>query len=646
MQDLADVKNSEFGTQESDDKDLIIKERESFCIGEFPVEVISYMGLLNTDVHYFKVKLQSSDSDLNIEQFGLLRVGSVESSLNRELKLRETLGDYGMFAKLLAHATIESVLINSPSTLSESENNQESQKEVENIESVRGDPQDTMEENAASLDTHTEPIAIASDEDAIIEEQPQVETTQDISEEVPKTEVPKTKVEESGYLEEEYYPEQEISINESKQKLLLLTYFPTENGTLANWLSEKHSTEEYLSIAIQICQFSSYLYQRRWCFVNLLPELIEIGKPLQFFDLTTAYSINESLSSGLIGKFCAPELSAAHDIHESIASYTVGALLYQCFHQQPPSNQELDLKVKPIPRIYQLLKIGLSPIPEERFPLSQLLSLLVETRNLYRSKKIQWQVASRSTLGLSTSRLTNEDNYGVRQQQLSDSENLIMGVVADGMGGMAQGEVASQIAVKTLLEEPIPTDFQEEELKVNWLVNLFHKANESITNTVKDGGTTLSAVLATGDRLMVAHVGDSRIYLIRQGEIGQLSEDHSLVAMMVASNEITQEESLEHPDRNVLTKSLGSKRTLSDGYVQDLKRTKQELSMALEDGDIILLCSDGVWDLVSTNEIAKIFANSSSLQSAVDATINQVLNQGASDNATLLALQCSIEIAH
>lgn len=148
-----------------------------------------------------------------------------------------------------------------------------------------------------------------------------------------------------------------------------------------------------------------------------------------------------------------------------------------------------------------------------------------------------------------------------------------------------------------------------------------------------------------GDRLMVAHVGDSRIYLIRQGEIDQLSEDHSLVAMMVASGQITQEESLDHPDRNVLTKSLGSKRTLSDGYVQDLRRTKGELSMALEDGDILLLCSDGVWDLVSTEEIAQIFANSSFLQSALDATINQVLQKGASDNATLLALQCSIETA-
>ena len=642
MRDLAEVNNSEFRIQELDEKDLIIKEKECFSIGEFQLEVITYLGLLIADVHYFKVKLQSSNSETNIEQFGLLRVGSVGGSLNRELKLRDTLGDYGMVAKLLAHTTVESVLINPPSASNKPENNEEEQKEVANTESISSDRTYILEESLDSIDLDTD--AIADDQDAVIEEKYQnVEITQDIPDEVPENEVEDN----SGYLEEEYYPEKEISSDESRQKLLLLSYFPAENATLATWLQERRSTEEYLSIAIQVCQFSSYLYQRQWCFFNLLPQLIEIGKPLKFFDLTTAYPVDEPLSSGLIGNYCAPELSAAQNIQESMTSYVVGALLYQCFHQQsPPSNQELDIKIEPIPRIYQLLKISLSPISEERFPLSQLLSLLVETRNLFRLKKIQWQVASHSTLGLSTSRLTNEDNYGVKQQQLSDSKNLIMGVVADGMGGMAQGELASEIAVKTLLEEPIYKDFEEEQSRANWFIDLFQKANESISNIVKDGGTTLSAVLATGDRLMVAHVGDSRIYLIRQGQIDQLSEDHSLVAMMVASGQITQEESLEHPDRNVLTKSLGSKPTLSDGYVQDLRRTKQELSMTLEDGDILLLCSDGVWDLVSTDEIAKIFANSSSLQSAVDATINQVLHKGASDNATLLALQCSIEKAN
>ena len=620
----------------STNKNLVIRAQESLHIDKFQVKIIDYLGLLTTGVHYFKVKLQSAEADTIANNFGLLRVGSVEGSLDRELQLRETLGSYGMVAELLAHTREESVLINPLSSLNNLEKDQEQQQEILTTEENPESPPDT----SADSDGYDNTIYNKEEENNSKEglnEQPEA---------IQKAVIAPNTEDNSDYLEEELHEEKDFFDNEPSEKILLLTQFPAENKTLEDWLKEPHSPEKYLSIAIQICQFFSYINQRKWCVVNLLPQLIEIGKPSKFFDLTTAYPIEEKPSCGLVGGYYAPELATAHDVHESMASYVVGALLYQCFHQKlPPSNHEFNYEINPIPRIYQLLKICLSPIADERFPLSQLLSLLVETRNLFRVKKIQWQVASQSTLGLSTSRLTNEDNYGLRQQQLSDSESLIMGVVADGMGGMAQGEVASQIAVKSVLEEPIPQELLDEQSRADWLISLFKKANESIANTVKDGGTTLSLVLAIADRLMVAHVGDSRIYLIRQGEIKQLSEDHSLVAMMVASGQITQEESLEHPDRNVLTKSLGSKRRLSDGYVQDLKRTSDGLSMTLENDDILLLCSDGVWDLVSNKELTEIFISSQSLQSAVDKTINKVLEKGASDNATLLALQCKIQKA-
>ncbi|MFM6474680.1 MAG: PP2C family protein-serine/threonine phosphatase, partial [Dolichospermum sp.] len=118
---------------------------------------------------------------------------------------------------------------------------------------------------------------------------------------------------------------------------------------------------------------------------------------------------------------------------------------------------------------------------------------------------------------------------GVRQQQLSNTETMILGVVADGMGGMSQGELASKIAVKTVLEKPIPNEFKTVEQRNEWLISLFEKANESVANQVRDGGTTLSVILAISKQLMIAHVGDSRIYLLRKGEIRQISEDHSYV---------------------------------------------------------------------------------------------------------------------
>ncbi|NET58790.1 MAG: bifunctional protein-serine/threonine kinase/phosphatase [Symploca sp. SIO2E6] len=120
-------------------------------------------------------------------------------------------------------------------------------------------------------------------------------------------------------------------------------------------------------------------------------------------------------------------------------------------------------------------------------------------------------------------------------------------------------------------------------------------------------------VFAVGRDLSIAHVGDSRIFLLRKGIICQLSEDHSMVAMLLASGEITYQESLNHPDRSILIKSLGSKKRLSAGYVQDLSSFGAELSLTLEDGDILLLCSDRVWDLVSANQLAEIIKTEGAL---------------------------------
>ena len=555
---------------------LIIKENICFRIDNLQIEIISYLGQLTPDIYYFQVNIIS-------EKPGLLRIGATNSALNRELELRKRLGDYKLVTELLAHSQ-------------------------DNI-TIEIKPQ-----NIPEIATIFSPI-------------PEIDTASEYLQ--------------KEYLEDEYYPETEISTNISNQKLLLITYLPKENQTLETWLKTAHSLEESIFLTSQICQLCRYLHQRGWCFINILPQFIQMGTPIQFFDLTSAYPLGETLNSGLIGTYCAPELAyCKNPIHETMSSYTVAALLYQIIHKQTLStDQTIEIQINPIPIIYQILKICLSSLPEERFPLEQLLKILVRTRQNISTPKINWQIASSSTVGLSINRLQNEDNYGIKQQKISDRETILLAAIADGMGGMSQGELASQLAIKTVLETPIFFQNQTIEQYQEWLENLFIQANETVSNQLKDGGTTLSVIFAISQQLIISHVGDSRIYLLRQGQIKQLSQDHSLVAMLVASGQITEIESLEHPDRNVLTKSIGTKRRLSDDYVQDLKQTTPELSMKLEHEDIILLCSDGVWDLVPKNEIAEIFTPDQNLQKSVDLTINKVLERGASDNATLLALQ-------
>lgn len=559
---------------------IVIKENICFQLQNLQIEIISYLGQLTPNIDYFQVNIAS-------EKPGLLRIGAIDSALNRELELRKKLGDYKLIAELLAHSedniTIDIKFDIKPQNTPEIETN---------ISAI------------AEIDTASEYLA-------------------------------------EEYLAEEYYPETEISTNISNQKLLILTYLPRENQTLETWLKTEHTLEESLLITGQICQLFRYIYQREWCVINILPQFIKIGTPIEFFDLTNAYPVNEILTSGLVGNYCDPELAYCKSpIQETMSSYTVAALLYQIIHKQTlPTDQEIE--ISPIPIIHQILKICLSTLLEERFTLEQLLQILVSTRQEISTPKINWEMASSSTVGLSINRLKNEDNYGIKYQKISDTETIILAAIADGMGGMSQGELASKLAIKTVLETAIFPEYPTIEQYQEWLTNLFTQANETVSNQVKEGGTTLSVIFAKSQQLIISHVGDSRIYLLRQGEIKQLSEDHSLVAMLVASGQITPSESLEHPDRNVLIKSIGTKRRLSDGYVQNLKQTTPELSMQLAHQDILLLCSDGVWDVVSKNELEEIFTidHDQNLQTSVNLTINKVLERGASDNATLLALQ-------
>lgn len=555
---------------------LIIRENTCFQIDNLQIEIISYLGQLTPDIYYFQVNIIP-------EKPGLLRIGVTNSGLNRELELRKKLGDYKLVTELLAHSQ-DNITI------------------------------DIKPQNIPEIETIFSPI-------------PEIDTASECLQE--------------EYLEDEYYPETEINTNISNQKLLLITYLPKENQTLETWIKTEHPLEESIFLTSQICQLCRYLHQKGWCFINILPQFIQMGTPIQFFDLTSAYPLGETLNSGLIGTYCAPELAyCKNPIQETMSSYTVAALLYQIIHKRPLStDQTIEIEINPIPIIYQILKICLSSLPEERFPLEQLLKILVHTRQNISTPKINWQIASSSTVGLSINRLQNEDNYGIKQQKISDRETILLAAIADGMGGMSQGELASQLAIKTVLEAPIFFQNQTIEQYQEWLENLFVQANETVSNQLKDGGTTLSVIFAISQQLIISHVGDSRIYLLRQGQIKQLSQDHSLVAILVASEQITEAESLEHPERNVLTKSIGTKRRLSDGYIQNLKQTTPELSMQLEHEDIILLCSDGVWDLVPKNELAEIFTPDQNLQKSVNLTINKVLERGASDNATLLALQ-------
>jgi protein phosphatase len=217
-------------------------------------------------------------------------------------------------------------------------------------------------------------------------------------------------------------------------------------------------------------------------------------------------------------------------------------------------------------------------------------------------------------------RADNEDAYLV---------NPPLFAVADGLGGHQAGEVASSIAIERLLAEaPRSADAKA-------LARAVRSANNAVIQAADAGqgragmGTTLTAAMIDGTRIVLAHVGDSRAYLLNLGTLTQLTQDHSMVADMVRSGTLTTEESRVHPSRSVITRALGSDpNVLVDTY---------EIEAASDDR--LLLCSDGLTGMLDDREIERILGTAPSAAEAVDLLIEAANDAGGQDNITVVVAE-------
>lgn len=199
-------------------------------------------------------------------------------------------------------------------------------------------------------------------------------------------------------------------------------------------------------------------------------------------------------------------------------------------------------------------------------------------------------------------------------------------VVADGMGGHRGGDVASQVAVETMeqLEGNDRGSLADHVRGANHAV--WERSNED--QRLSGMGTTLTAVRFDGDAVALAHVGDSRAYLMRDGSLRKLTTDHTLVERMLRSGEITEAEAEVHPHRNVMTRALGT----------DEQVEVDEDSVSLTDGDRLLLCSDGLTGMVTEDQILAILEHSDGAQQTADRLVKAANRAGGIDNISVIVL--------
>lgn len=238
------------------------------------------------------------------------------------------------------------------------------------------------------------------------------------------------------------------------------------------------------------------------------------------------------------------------------------------------------------------------------------------------------QVVGLTNRGLERAR--NEDSCFA-----SAESDLAMLVVADGMGGHRAGNVASTIAVETA--EQIWSELDRTRLpsvkSARELVNtLLSEANSKIlieaeNESARRGmGTTLTAALLCGNRLTIGHVGDSRAYKVADGQISLLTRDHSLIGQMIENGRIKPEDAENHPQKHVLTRALG--------VCSDLEIDITELE--IDAGSTLLLCTDGLTNMVRDNEILSLFNEKTEPAALAEALIDMANSRGGLDNITVV----------
>lgn len=227
-------------------------------------------------------------------------------------------------------------------------------------------------------------------------------------------------------------------------------------------------------------------------------------------------------------------------------------------------------------------------------------------------------------------RTVNQDFVFTSETPVGNLPNLF--VVADGMGGHKAGDFASSYAVEILLST-IREDENSNPVKI--IRAAIENANTQLLREASDNeamsgmGTTMVLVTIVGHYAYVANVGDSRLYLIDENKISQITKDHSLVEEMVRMGEISRDDARNHPDKNIITRALGAGRDVDVDF----------FDIRLTPGDILLLCSDGLSNMVTDEDIRQVILTSETLEEAGRRLVSMANDNGGRDNIAVVLVE-------
>jgi PPM family protein phosphatase len=377
---------------------------------------------------------------------------------------------------------------------------------------------------------------------------------------------------------------------------------------------------------LDLARFNRYLSARGFALTGLEPREVLLT-PTRLSRLPSVRKIGDAAPAEA-PRYGAPERAAGTSVSGMEGVYTLGAMLFHALEGRALEEGEMPSSFVELPGAPQALTAMLAPTSQRANPQEAL--ELIAKLEVALSKRYRWLVGQSSTVGINSDRSTNEDSCGAIQRATHGDggpELQLVACVADGMGGMAKGEDASQAAVRGFLS------FEAHDATKAAAVEATSRANTRVIEIMegKSGGCTFTGVIAEGDRVVVAHVGDTRAYLVSDQLVEQLTEDHSMVMMLVKMGVIPPEAAHNHPDSNKVMRALGSNRVLPPDYVDTVEIT-------VRPGAKIVLLSDGVWGPILPTDLEAMLLQDGLAQDLADALVRAALKAGSSDNATAMVL--------
>jgi len=430
----------------------------------------------------------------------------------------------------------------------------------------------------------------------------------------------------------------------------------------AHVLSEgKIDLAEHVAILKDLTRIVHRFHSAGYIITSLRPTSFDVvpghSHPVQIADLLNLCETVEPPPYPLASPFTAPEITEQSPADEGADIFSIGALLYRIVTGEDVQSTSRSGFYSPAtpatrqPMVSQILARTLGAPSERFFDVSDLEKALEQLEHEL-APQLRIDVALRSSTGINPMRIVNQDSGGyheIRRMHRSVQRHVGFYCVADGMGGHEEGDRASELATSGALR-----CFQQLALEIDhdgWrdgcaalCKRIAAAGSAHLVDTIREEGgarrmgTTFTGVLVVDDCVALAHLGDSRAMLFRDDTLELLSEDHSLVGMMVKAGQMTEEQAEQADEKNILMRSLGADHPVRPELFDGLEAKRDAGVFKARPGDRIILVSDGVWGMVPRPDIARLCREHANASELCDVLCNEAIRRGGGDNVVVLTL--------